>query len=93
MNFKKTTNYIYKNCINRVKKRLEKLGLPQISICPSDKSLVSHFFNYEKYKNSAELYKNESNPLKNNPYLITPKLLNGLDESGDACGIVPVFSF
>lgn len=97
MDFKKTTNYIYKNCINRVKKRLEELGLPQISICPSDKSLVSHFFNYEKnyekYKNSAKLYKKKSNPLKNNPYLITPKLLNGLDESGDACGIVPVLGF
>lgn len=72
---------------------MEELGLPQISICPSDKSLVSHFFNYEKYENSAKLYKKKSNPLKNNPYLITPKLLNGLDESGDACGIVPVLGF
>ena len=25
--------------------------------------------------------------------MITPKLLNGLDESGDACGIVPVLGF
>lgn len=93
MNFKNTTNYIYKNCINRVKKRLEKHGLPQISICPSDKSLVSHFFNYEKYENNAEQCNDKSNPLKNNPYLITPKLLNGLDESGNACGIVPVLGF
>ena len=49
MDFSYTTHFIYQSCITRVQKELERKKLHQISIYPSDKTLVSTFFNYMKY--------------------------------------------
>lgn len=79
MKLESTVNYLYENCVKRVKNRLEKLNLPQNSICPSDKSLVSHFINKQC--------------TKNNPYLITEKLMYNIDESSTPCGFIPTLKF
>ena len=63
MDFSYTTHFIYQSCITRVQKELERKKLHQISIYPSDKTLVSTFFNYMKYIEKGK-------PPKNNPYLL-----------------------
>lgn len=79
MEFENTRNYVYEKCVDRVKKRLNEKKLPQISICPDDKSLVSNFLNLKC--------------TKNNPYLITKKLLNSNTEDNGITGIIPILEF
>lgn len=80
INFKKTKEYIYKSCVNRVDKKRKELKKPQIDLCRNDKSLVSCFFNCKI--------------TKNNPYLVTKKLLDYYsDETAERTGAVPAFKF
>lgn len=79
INFDKTRNYVYKKCVERVKKRLEEHKLPQITICPADKSLVSDFFNI---KCTA-----------NNPYLINKRLIESDTEKSGKTGVIPHLKF
>lgn len=83
MDFSYTTHFIYQSCITRVQKELERKKLHQISIYPSDKTLVSTFFNYMKYIEKGK-------PPKNNPYLLPKRLIkNENTDSGEPYGIVP----
>lgn len=79
MDFNNTVSYIYGNCISRVKNRLNELNVPQYSICPEDKSLVSRFFT--------------GTLTKNNPYLITDKLFSNTDKAGKKCGFFHTLGF
>lgn len=82
MDFKNTKEYIYEKCVRRVEsKRLSLSPVPpQIALCPTDKSLVSCFFNRKL--------------TQNNKYLVTSRLLDHYESaSGTRTGAVPAFGF
>ena len=66
MKFDNTRTFVYEKCVERVEKRRKEKNVPMYTICPDDKSLVSHFFN--------------NNPTPKNPYLVNKRLLKNEDD-------------
>lgn len=79
MEFPKTRDYVYHKCVERVDERRKAQGKKMIDLCPDDKSLVSHFF--------------KCHTTRNNPYLITKRLLNVNNEEQGVYGAVPILGF